>query len=142
MRRVIELSHQDALDIVEAIRTEVERRGQAATIAVCDRHGELHAYLRMDGTRMSVGPIAMNKAFTAGREEVPSGSVGDAAREYQFPVTNFGDLRFLGWPGGLPIEVDGIVIGAVGVSGLADEDDIEMAELGVSVVTGRSIEGS
>ena len=137
MRRVIELSHQDALDIVEAIRTEVERRGEAATIAVCDRHGELHAYLRMDGARMSVGPIAMNKAFTAGREEVPSGSVGEAAREYGFPVTNFGDLRFLGWPGGLPIEVDGAVIGAVGVSGLADEDDIAMAELGLSVLAGR-----
>ena len=80
MRRCVELSHQDALDIVEAIRIEVERRGQAATIAVCDRHGELHAYLRMDGARRSDGPIAMNKAFTAGREEVESGSIGEAAR--------------------------------------------------------------
>lgn len=140
MRRCVELSHQDALDIVEAIRAEVERRGQAATIAVCDRHGELHAYLRMDGARMSVGPIAMNKAFTAGREEVESGSIGEAAREYGFPVTNFGDLRFLGWPGGIPITVDGTVIGAVGVSGLADEDDIELARLGVALVEGRKVE--
>ena len=138
MRRCVELSHQDALDIVEAIRTEVERRGKAATIAVCDRHGELHAYLRMDGARMSVGPIAMNKAYTAGREEVESASVGDAAREYGFPITNFGDLRYLGWPGGIPIRVEGVVIGAVGVSGLPDEEDIEMARLGVSIVEGRS----
>jgi glc operon protein GlcG len=138
MRRCVELSHRDALDIVEAIHDEVERRGKAATIAVCDRHGELHAYLRMDGARMSVGPIAMNKAFTAAREEVESESVGEAAREYGFPITNFGDLRFLGWPGGIPIRVDGVVIGAVGVSGLPDEEDIEMARLGVAVVEGRT----
>ena len=137
MRRCIELSHQDALDIVETIRREAERRGGAATIAVCDRHGELHAYLRMDGARMSVGPIAMNKAFTAAREEVESESIGAAAQEHGFPITNFGDLRFLGWPGGIPIVVDGAVIGAVGVSGLADEVDIELARLGVAVVTDR-----
>ncbi len=140
MRRCVELSHRDAIDIVEAIRAEVEARGKAATIAVCDRHGELHAYLRMDGARMSVGPIAMNKAFTAAREEVESASIGDAAREFGFPVTNFGDLRFLGWPGGIPIVVDGTVVGAVGVSGLPDEEDIELARLGVAVVAERHVE--
>jgi glc operon protein GlcG len=87
---------------------------------------------------MSVGPIAMNKAYTAAREEVESASVGEAAREHGFPITNFGDLRFLGWPGGIPIRVDGVVIGAVGVSGLPDEEDIEMARLGVAIVEGRT----
>ena len=53
-----------------------------------------------------------------------------------FPLTNFGDLRFLSFPGGVPIVVDGEVVGAVAVSGLPDQADIDLARLGARVITG------
>jgi len=48
-------------------------------------------------------------------------------------MTNFGDLRYTAWGGGLPIVYRGEVIGAVGVSGLSEEEDIALAQLGVDL---------
>ena len=85
-------------------------------MAVVDAHGELVAFLR---------PI--NKAFTAARERVELRVLGERSRTEGFPITNFGDPRYVGWGGGVPIIVDGQVIGAIGVSGLPEEADIELA---------------
>jgi glc operon protein GlcG len=74
---------------------------------------------------------AINKAFTAARERVESGEVGRRSREEGFPMTNFGDSRYTGWGGGVPVEVDGVVIGAIGVSGLFEADDVSLARAGV-----------
>ena len=74
---------------------------------------------------------AVNKAFTAAREGVASQVVGERSRDDNFPLTNFGDPRYIGWGGGVPIVVNGSVIGAVGVSGLPEEIDMELAQRGV-----------
>jgi glc operon protein GlcG len=42
-------------------------------------------------------------------------------------MTNFGELRYVSWGGGVPLVVDGQVVGAVGVSGLPEADDIALA---------------
>lgn len=42
-------------------------------------------------------------------------------------MTNFGDPRYVGWGGGVPIIVAGDVIGAIGVSGLPEDADVELA---------------
>ncbi len=52
-----------------------------------------------------------------------------------FDMAYFGDSRYIGWGGGLPVIIDGEVVGAVGVSGLPESDDIELAELGVAAIT-------
>jgi glc operon protein GlcG len=70
----------------------------------------------------------------AARESVPSAEIGRRSREESFPITNFGDLRYTGWGGGVPIDVGGSVIGAVGVSGLPEDTDVELAELGVRTI--------
>lgn len=127
------LSHSDAAAIVDAVRSELERRSLGAAVAVCDDHGELIAFLRTDGCRLPSITIAMNKAYTAARERTASKVVGDASREDGFPMTNFGELRYVSWGGGLPLIHDGDVVGAIGVSGLPESDDIELAELGVEV---------
>ena len=48
-------------------------------------------------------------------------------------MTNFGDLRYTSWGGGLPVIYQGQVIGAVGVSGLTEAEDVELAQLGVNL---------
>jgi glc operon protein GlcG len=128
------LSHADALKIVTAIQAELEKQGQAAAVAVADSHGELIAFLRLDGCKLPSLYIAMNKAFTAAREGRTSKAVGQSSREEGFPMTNFGDLRYTAWGGGVPLIYQGKVIGAVGVSGLPETEDMLLAQLGVSIV--------
>lgn len=127
------LGQADAQRALEAMSAELTRRGKSAVLAVCDAHGEIIALLRMDGAPVSSIGIATNKAFTAARERKPSGDIGKRSRDPEsgWAMTNFGDLRYTGWGGGLPVLVDGHVVGAVAVSALSQAEDVEIAEIGV-----------
>ncbi|MEO0562663.1 MAG: heme-binding protein [Chloroflexota bacterium] len=131
MRQTKVLSHKDAMVIIDAVRSSLEARDAGAAVAVSDEHGELIALLRTDGCPLASINNAINKAYTAARERIPSGELGRRSREDGFPMTNFADLRYIGWGGGLPLETDGVIVGAVGVSGLPEAIDIEVATLGV-----------
>jgi glc operon protein GlcG len=133
MHRTTTLSHADAARIIAVIQRELEKNGQGAAIAVADAHGELIAFLRTDGCKLPSITIAINKAFTAARERRPTAAIGAESREAPFPMSNFGDLRYTAWGGGLPIVYQGEVVGAVGVSGLSEEEDIALAQLGVNL---------
>jgi glc operon protein GlcG len=128
------LSHQDAARIVDAIRAELEQQGRGAAIAVADAHGELLAFLRTDGCKLPSIMIAINKAYTAAREQKESWEVGQSSRSDGFPMTNFGDLRYTAWGGGVPIVSGGAAVGAVGVSGLPEQDDMALARLGAALI--------
>lgn len=117
---------------VVAIRDALLSRGQIAVIAVADAHGELLAFLRMDGAPLESGPIATNKAFTAARLRKPSRVLGEASRTKGYDSAWYGDPRYLGWGGGLPVVLDNQVIGAVAVSGLSQDEDEEMAAIGIA----------
>ena len=60
MHQRFHLSHADAMKIIGAIQAEVEKDGKGAAIAVVDEHGELLAFLRTDGCRLSLINIAIN----------------------------------------------------------------------------------
>ena len=126
------LGHTDALVVVDAIRAELGRREKGAAVAVVDAHGELLAFLRTDGCKLPSITIAINKAYTASREQDESLTVGTRSRAEGFPMTNFGELRYVTWGGGFPLEVDGTVVGAVGVSGLPEAEDMELALHGIA----------
>jgi glc operon protein GlcG len=128
------LSLSDAQTIVTAIQTELERNRRGAAIAVTDDHGELIAFARTDGCPLPSITIAINKAFTAARERRSSRDLGESSRRESFPLTNFGDPRYVGWGGGIPITHQGKIIGAIGVSGLPETDDITLAQLGLAAM--------
>lgn len=136
MRQIQELSHRDAQTIIAAIAAELERTGQGAAVAVADTHGELLAFLRTDGCGLPPITIAQNKAYTAAREGIPSKLLGERSRDEGFPMTNFGELRYVSWGGGVPVIVNGEVVGAVGVSGLPEAEDMRLAALGVQALGG------
>ena len=129
------LSHADALKLIAAIQTELEKEQKGAAIAVADTHGELLAFLRTDGCPLASINIAINKAFTAARERKESAAVGQASREAPFPMTNFGDLRYIGWGGGVPITHNGKVIGAVAISGLPEAEDMVLARMAAGLIS-------
>lgn len=123
------LGHADAQLALAVMEREVVRRGGVAVLAVADSHGELIALLRMDGAKLASTTIAANKAYTAAREQVPSKSIGQRARDAKdgFDIAYFGDDRFVGWGGGVPVMINGACAGAVAVSGLPEAVDIEIA---------------
>ena len=131
-----ELSHSDAQHVLAAAQASLEDDGRGAAVALVDDHGELVAFVRVDGCPLPSIANAINTAYTAARERRPSREIGEASRDEGFPITNFGDLRYTGWGGGVPLEVDGAVVGAVGVSGLPEADDMRIAAAAAGVLAG------
>lgn len=129
-----QMSHTDAMRVIDTIRIELEATDRGAAVAVVDSQGELLAFLRTDGCKLPSITIAMNKAFSAAREQDPSRIIGERSRTEGFPMTNFGDLRYTAWGGGVPLRYEGKVVGAVGVSGLPEEEDMILAALGAAVI--------
>ena len=127
-----EIGHAEARRLIAMIGDRLDADGLGAAVAVVDAHGELVAFLRTDGCGLASINIAVHKAFTAARERVESSVLGERSRTEGFPITNFGDPRYVGWGGGVPIIVDGDVIGAVGVSGLPEDADVELARWAAS----------
>jgi glc operon protein GlcG len=140
MMTTVVLGYEDARRALETVSRELKRRALAAVITVADDHGELIALMRMDGAPLSSIVIAMNKAWTAARERKPSFEIGRAVRnpETGFDIAYYGDRRYVGWGGGVPVLIDGAVVGAVAVSGAPEAVDIELAALGAAaIVEGR-----
>jgi glc operon protein GlcG len=134
----ISLGHAEAQLAINAIQAELLRRKKAAVIAVADAHGELIALLRLDGAPLASIQIAANKAWTAARERQPTRDIGQRIRDPKdgFDIAYYGDMRYVGWGGGLPVLQNGVVVGAVAVSGLPEEEDMQIVQLGVAAITG------
>ena len=130
------LGHTEALRAIAAIQAALTQRNHAAVIAVADAHGELIGLLRLDGAPLPSILIATNKAWTAARERMPTRELGQLARDPQngFDMAYYGDSRYVGWGGGLPVVVDGRVVGSVAVSGLPETEDMELAQIGVEAI--------
>ena len=100
MKQKTVLSHNDAWEIVKAVKEKLEQGNKGACVAVSDDHGELIALIKTDGCKLPSINNAINKAFTAAREQSPSKAIGESSQKDPFPMTNFGDLRYTGWGGG------------------------------------------
>jgi glc operon protein GlcG len=137
MRTLRTLDYSDAKRAVDLIVEKAHAMQKAASIAVADSHGDLICFARMDGAPVSSIRIAMNKAWTAARERKPTKDIGERIRhpEKGHDIAYFGDPNYVGWGGGIPVWKDGEVVGAVAVSGLSSAEDIELATLGVELLT-------
>jgi len=136
MHQVTTLGHAEAQRAMEVIQAELLRRGKAAVIAVADAHGELIGLLRLDGAPLASILIAANKAWTSARERLPTRELGQAARDPVdgFDMAYYGDPRYIGWGGGVPVIVAGAVVGSVAVSGLPEQEDMDVVQIGVAAI--------
>lgn len=133
------IEYSEAKQIIDRIVEKALAMQKAATIAVADTHGELLAFARMDGAPISCIRIAANKAWTAARERKPTQDIGDRVRhpEKGHDIAYYGDPRFVGWGGGIPVWKGGQVVGAVAVSGLSSSEDVALATAGTELLTGK-----
>ena len=140
MHQVATLGHVDAQRAIQAIQAELQKRGKAAVIAVADAHGELISLLRLDGAPLPAIVIATNKAWTAARERKPTRELGQTARDpvNGFDMAYYGDPRYIGWGGGVPVIIDGAVAGSVAVSGLPEHEDMDLVQIGVAAIVGQA----
>jgi glc operon protein GlcG len=138
MRTTRTIDYAEAKRIIEAAIAEASKISQNAVVAVADSHGELIAFARMDGAPVSSIRIAINKAWSAARERKTTQEIGERARhpEKGFDIAYFGDPRFVGWGGGVPVWRDGEVVGAIAISGLPQQEDIRIATWAASLVSG------
>ncbi len=141
MRNVPVIDYADAKKIIDMIVEKATHMQKSVVVAVADSHGELIAFARMDGAPISSIRIAANKAWTAARERKTTKEIGEKVRhpEKGHDIAYYGDPRFVGWGGGVPIWKDGIVAGAVGVSGLSSREDVELATLALEQVMGQKV---
>jgi uncharacterized protein GlcG (DUF336 family) len=115
--------------LVKAGVEEAGKNDVSCSIAVVDDNGWLVALHRMDGALIPTADIANDKAWTAAVFKMPSSEVSRFGSPLGpgagFNTQNWND-RLTTILGGLPIEVDGEVIGGVGVSGGTTEQDINL----------------
>jgi uncharacterized protein GlcG (DUF336 family) len=124
--RLLQQSHPSlelALDLLEHVRNEADTRGLA--IAVVDPGGHVVATQRMDGAALGAMRLATGKAYTAVLWGTRSGdfmrSTQPGGDDWGFNAT---DTRIVVYAGGVPLVVDGRLVGALGASGgTADEDE-------------------
>lgn len=136
MRTVHTIDYSEAKRAVELIVEKALQMQKSAAIAVADAHGDLLCFARMDGAPVSSISIAMNKAWTAARERKPTKEIGEKVKhaEKGHDIAYFGDPKYVGWGGGIPLWKNGEVVGAVAVSGLSSNEDIALAMLGVELI--------
>ncbi len=136
MRTIHTIAYSEAKQAIDAIIEKALQMQKAVVVAVADCHGELIAFARMDGAPVSSIRIAANKAWTAARERKPTKEIGEKARhpEKGFDIAYYGDAKFVGWGGGIPVWKKAEVIGAVAVSGLPSVEDIALATIGVELI--------
>jgi len=137
MRNVPVIDYSDAKKIIDLIVEKATQLQKSLVVAVADPHGELVAFARMDGAPISSIRIAMNKAYTAARERKPTKEIGDKVKDPEkgHDIAYYGDPRYVGWGGGVPVLWNGKVVGAVAVSGLSSNEDVALATLGVDLIS-------
>lgn len=130
-----DITLQQAERILAAALTEATARGLAMNVAIVDAGGNLKAFSRQDGAWLGSIDISIKKARTARYFDMPTGNIGALSQPggplYNIEVSNRGLITF---PGGLPLTVDGVIVGAIGVSGSTVEDDHAVASAGVESV--------
>jgi uncharacterized protein GlcG (DUF336 family) len=127
------LSVSDVKTILDAAQAYAVKQNWAVTISVVDDGGHLLGLVRLDGAAPISAQISPAKARTAalGRRE---------SKIYEDTI-NQGRVSFLSAPGlegmlegGVPVLVDGHVVGAVGVSGVKSNEDVEIARAGIAAL--------
>ncbi len=133
MKQQSELELADVKRIAAAAEAHAISKGWAVSIAIVDAGGHLLWLQRLDGAAPISAQIAPAKAHTAalGRRE---------SKVYE-DMINSGRQSFLSAPGlqgllegGVPILVDGQVVGAVGVSGVKSSEDVEIGKAGIAAL--------
>jgi glc operon protein GlcG len=129
----LKLTHDGALRMLRAGIAKALEMKQPQCITITDDGGHLLAFVRMDGAKVLSIDSSHKKAMTAASARAPSGQA-NVANEIKLAFATGGKLTNL--LGGLPIMVEGHVIGAIGVGSGTGEQDLEVAKAAIAALPG------
>jgi glc operon protein GlcG len=138
-RERIDLNLAGAETILAAAKEKAREIKVKVNIAVVDDGGHLVAFARMDGARPASGTTALTKAVTAATFRQATGPVPQGTSQPDIllnlslqnaAAASGGKVTTL--YGGVPIEIEGQIIGAVGVGGATGEQDAEIGRAGIA----------
>jgi uncharacterized protein GlcG (DUF336 family) len=139
-RQVTTLTLSDARRMIQAGEKKAAELKIPYNIAVVDSGGDLISHVRMDGAWLGSIDISINKAFTARAFDMSTDDLSKASQsgESLFGINTTNDDRIVIFGGGMPVKVDGAVIGAVGASGGSVENDIKVVQAAVAAFSKES----
>jgi uncharacterized protein GlcG (DUF336 family) len=131
------LSLEDARKVIAAAEKKAQTLEQPMNIAVADAGGNLVAHVRMDGAWMGSIDISIKKAFTARAFDISTQELAKLSQSggQFFGIHASNEGRIMIFAGGIPLKRAGKVVGAIGVSGGAGEQDQAVAEAGAAAFT-------
>lgn len=139
MITITRLDAGDADTLIAGAVAHAETIGVPMCIAVTDEAGQLVAFRRMDGGKVTSTTIAIDKAFTAAGAKKATHDYGaisqPGAPAYGIASAIGGRLMVVG--GGLPVIVDGSVVGGIGVSSGTPDQDRGVAQAGIDAFLDR-----
>ena len=130
------VSYELARKMVDAAVAKAKEIGVSENVAILDDGGNLKAFSRMDGAPIPTIEIAQNKAYTAlfgvSSQDFFNFIQGDPSLLAGIPTL----ARVAAWGGGLPIKMNGEVVGAIGVSGAPTvQNDVDCAQAALALVS-------
>jgi glc operon protein GlcG len=129
------LDQAGAQTVLQTAREIAQQRNAPSAIAVVDPAGDLLAFQRMDGVRAASADLAIEKARTAARLQRPTEEIEDGINQGR---TAFVTAGIVALRGGMPIRVNGEVVGAVGIAGLSKETDTGIANAAAAALSPSS----
>ena len=129
----MDINLAQALEVIEAAKAKAMEIAHPMVIAVCDSGGNLLALERMDEALLVSVDISINKAYTSVFLKNTTENLGKASQSggELFGIHNACDNRIVIFGGGIPLQKDGKIVGAIGVSGGSVAQDIIVATAGV-----------
>lgn len=133
MLNIKRLSHAEALVLIDGAREKATEIGVPMCIAIVDESGNLIAFERMDGGKITSVTIAQDKAFTAAAARKATHEYNEVCvpGSLAFGIHTEVGGRISTVGGGLPVMVDGEVVGGIGLSSGTPPQDMECAQAGV-----------
>lgn len=139
MKTITRLDLDDARILIAAAAAHAVEIGVPMCIAITDESGQLVAFERMEGGKVTSTTIAIDKAFTAAAAKKATHEYGASSQPgapaYGIFSAIGGRLMVVG--GGLPILHDGQVVGAIGISSGTPAQDQAVAQAGIDGWTAR-----
>lgn len=136
MLTIKRLDIKDARLLIAGARAKAEEIGVPMGIAVTDDSGALIAYEKMDGAKILSAQFATDKSYTATHTRKGTHELNEANQPGS-PVHGLASAlggRMLVLSGGLPVILDGEVVGGIGVSSGSPTQDLEVAQAGVNAL--------
>ncbi len=133
MLTINRLSHEEARILIDGARAKATEIGVPMCISVVDESGNLIAFERMDGGKITSITVSQDKAFTAAaaRKATHDYNAVNTPGSLAFGIHTEVGGRISTVGGGLPVEVNGEVVGGIGLSSGSPRQDMDCAQAGI-----------